>query len=250
MPSEHGGWGLTIEPGLLGLLVAPSWAGLCLALAAVTAFLARTPVKLVLVDLHRDRRLPRTRLAARVALAEVVIIAVLGAIAVLTATDNGWWLPLLVAAPLLAIELWFDMRSRSRRLLPELAGAVAIAAVAASVTIAGGETGRLALGVWAILGARALTSIPHVRNQIMKLHHRPTTALSTIGGDVGAIVVATMAVILDTRLAAGAGAIAAVIVFQRISERLPAKPPKVVGIRQMVIGFAVVAVTAVGVILG
>lgn len=23
-PSEHGGWGLTVEPGLLGILVAPS----------------------------------------------------------------------------------------------------------------------------------------------------------------------------------------------------------------------------------
>ena len=27
VPTEHGGWGLTFEPVLLGLIVAPSWAG-------------------------------------------------------------------------------------------------------------------------------------------------------------------------------------------------------------------------------
>jgi hypothetical protein len=27
VPSEHGGWGLTFEPVLLGLIVNPSWAG-------------------------------------------------------------------------------------------------------------------------------------------------------------------------------------------------------------------------------
>ena len=59
IPSEHGGWGLTAEPALLGLLVAPSIAGGVLAVAAVVAFLARTPLKLVLVDRWRRRRLPQ-----------------------------------------------------------------------------------------------------------------------------------------------------------------------------------------------
>ena len=27
MPAEHGGWGLTLEPGILGVLLAPSLAG-------------------------------------------------------------------------------------------------------------------------------------------------------------------------------------------------------------------------------
>ena len=34
VPSEHGGWGLTAEPVLLGLIVAPSAAGACLGAAA------------------------------------------------------------------------------------------------------------------------------------------------------------------------------------------------------------------------
>ena len=43
IPDEHGGWGLTAEPVLLGLLVAPSWPGALLGVAAFVAFLVRSP---------------------------------------------------------------------------------------------------------------------------------------------------------------------------------------------------------------
>ena len=49
VPDEHGGWGLTLVPVLLGLLVAPSGAGVALAATAFLAFLVRTPLRLVLV---------------------------------------------------------------------------------------------------------------------------------------------------------------------------------------------------------
>ena len=41
LPTEHGGWGFLAEPILPGLLVAPSWAGLLLSLAALAVFLDR-----------------------------------------------------------------------------------------------------------------------------------------------------------------------------------------------------------------
>ena len=63
VPSEHGGWSLTAEPVVLGLVVAWSWPGLALGLAAMLAFVARTPVKFVLVDRWRHRWLDRSRLA-------------------------------------------------------------------------------------------------------------------------------------------------------------------------------------------
>ena len=63
IPSEHGGWGLTLEPALLGLLVAPSIAGAAIGLAAFLAFLVRTPLKTVLVDRVRHRELDRDRVA-------------------------------------------------------------------------------------------------------------------------------------------------------------------------------------------
>ena len=68
LPTEHGGWGLTLESVVLGLAVRWSAPGAVLAVAAFLAFLARTPLKVVLVDLRRHRVLPRTR-PARIVLA-------------------------------------------------------------------------------------------------------------------------------------------------------------------------------------
>ena len=173
LPAEHGGWGLTLEPGLLGLLIAPSAAGLCVALAAMVAFLARTPLKIVAVDRRRGRILERTRLAQRVAAGELAVLALLAAGAVILAAPR-FWVPALVALPFLAVEAWFEVRSRGRRLVPELAGAVGVCSVAAMVVLADGQSGRLAAGVWLVLAARVATSIPHVRAQIARLHRRPS----------------------------------------------------------------------------
>ena len=74
VPTEHGGWGLTVEPAVLGLLIAPSGAGIALAFAAIVAFLLRTPVKIVLVDQFRGRSLHRTRVATGIAAAELAVL--------------------------------------------------------------------------------------------------------------------------------------------------------------------------------
>ena len=78
LPAEHGGWALILEPIALGLLVAPSFRGLCIALAAFCCFLARQPLKLALSDHIKQRNLPRTTSGRRQqpgALARVTVIA-------------------------------------------------------------------------------------------------------------------------------------------------------------------------------
>lgn len=245
VPGEHGGWGLTLEPALLGLLVAPTGAGACLAGAALLAFLARTPFKLALVDVARHRRLPRTGVAARVAAVELVALGTLVITAAVLA-DGPFWVPALVAVPLVALELWFDVRSRSRRLAPELAGAVGIAAVAAMIVLADDGDPRLAAGLWLVLAARALTSIPFVRVQIARLHGRPSRPVTLVVTDLAALVVAGAAVALDAGLVAGAGAVLAVVAFQRVTARGPVPRAGVLGARQVVLGLVVVFVTALG----
>lgn len=247
LPAEHGGWGLTLEPGLLGLLVAPSLGGLCIALGAMVAFLARTPLKIVAVDRRRGRVLERTRLAQRVAAAELAVLAALATGAVLWA-EPGFWVPGIAALPLLAVEGWFDVRSRGRRLVPELAGAVGVCSVAAMVVLAGGGDGRLAAGVWLVLAARAVTSIPHVRAQIARLHRRPSQARAATAGEVAAVALAAAAVGLDRSLAAGAAAVLVVIALQRLAGGRPVPRPVVLGMRQMAMGCGVVIVTAIGVL--
>ena len=149
--------------------------------------------------------------------------------------------------PLVAVEFAYDIRSHRRRLVPELTGAVAIAAVAAAVVIAGGGDPRLAVALWLIGAARATTSIPHVRAQIARLHDRDRQPRLTSLTDLAAVAVAAAAVILDDRLIGGAAVLVVIAVVQRVRRRLPVAPVKIIGISQMLLGLALVATTAVGV---
>ncbi len=247
MPTEHGGWGLTLEPVSLGLLVAWSGAGACLGFAAFVAFMARTPLKVLLVDARRRRFLPRTSVARRVLAAEtVLLLALVGGAMALEA--SSFWAPLVAIVPLVAVELWFDMRSRSRRLLPELFGAVGMGGVVAVIVLAGGGSGRLAAACWLILAARGVTAIVTVRDQVGRLHGRPGNARLVLGADLAAIAIAAAAVVVDRSATVGAIAVAAVIAIQRALNVRPTARAAVIGVRQTLLGLAVVAATAIGVL--
>jgi YwiC-like protein len=254
LPSEHGGWGLTGEPVLLGLLVAPSVAGVALGMAAALAFTARTPIKVVMVDRWRGRRLPRTALAARVAAAELALLV--GCVAVAFATaDGAFWVPLALAAPLVGVELWFDMRSRSRRLVPELAGSVGIASVAAAIVLAAGDAGgadrgaRLAVGLWLVVAARAVATLPFVRLQLARAKGHPARVACSDAAQAAGLALGVVAVLLDPRLVAGLAALAMVAAIDLVGARRPPPPAVVLGLRQLALGLGVVAATAAGVIL-
>jgi hypothetical protein len=248
VPTEHGGWGLTAEPILLGLLVAPSVAGACIGAAAALAFLARTPLKVLLVDAHRGRSLARTRLARKVAVVEVTILAVLVLGAVAFAQPGFWW-PVVVMAPLVGTELWYDMRSRGRRLVPELAGAIGIAGVATLIALADGLDVSTSVALWLVLAARAITAIITVRDQVGRLHGRPGHPARVAVADLVALAVAAVATIVAPVVAVGAVAVVAVIVIQRILGHAPTPRPVILGLRQTALGLVVVVALAVGVLV-
>jgi hypothetical protein len=233
---------------LLGLLVAPSWAGVALGAAAMTAFLARTPIKIGLGDLRRGRRLDRTRVALGIGVAELVVLAALAATAIVLAAAPIW-MPLLVAAPLLLTELAYDIQSRGRRLVPELAGSIGVAAVAAMIVLAAGHELVPALGIWAVLAARTVTSIPHVRDQIRRLHQRPTSLAGPAVADLLAVLLAASAAAAVPELIGGAAAIVAVVVAQRLGALRPVRSAVALGVRQSILGLAVVLCTWLGVLM-
>lgn len=248
MPTEHGGWGLTLEPVLLGLLVAFSWSGLAIGLAAFLAFLVRTPLKLALVDRRRGRSLPRTRLATRVAAAELVAVGALGLVA-LRSAGADWLVPVLIAVPLVALELWFDIRSRGRRLAPELAGSIGITSVVAAITVAGGGGWKLAIAAWLLLAARAVASIPFVRTQIARTRRGTIPLGATSVFQLAAATLALAAVGVDSRVLLGALAVVALAIAQAVAIRRTHIPvAQVIGLRQMAAGLLVVAATAVSVL--
>jgi hypothetical protein len=247
VPTEHGGWGLTLESVLLGLAVSWSAAGVCLGVAAFVAFLARTPLKTVLVDARRHRDLPRTRLARRVLVGEAAAMAALTVGAVVLAS-SAFWMPLIVIAPLVGIELWFDMRSRSRRLIPELAGALGMSGVVALVALAGGSDMRLAIACWMILGARSISAIVTVRDMVGSLHGRPRHPGHVTLAAVVGIVLAGCSVAVDDSVWVGAIAVLLAVVAQWVWYFRPAPRAVVIGVRQTMLGLGVVIATAIGVL--
>jgi hypothetical protein len=239
VPSEHGGWGLTFEPVLLGLIVAPSGAGVAIGAAAMLAFVARTPAKVVMVDTWRHRRLPRTHLAARIAAAEIAVLVSLLGVAVATAS-GPFWVPLLAVVPLIGVELWFDMRSRSRRLLPELAGTIGIGGVAAAIVLAADGRAVLAAGAWLVIVARAVASLPFVHYQLRRAKQQANRRWAQDLAQAIAVVLAAVGVVLGWLPALAAMAVVALAAIQVVLART--RPPQavVVGAQQLVFGLALV----------
>jgi len=247
LPTEHGGWSLTAEPSVLALVVAFSWSGLALSMAGMLAFVARTPLKLVLVDRWRHRWLDRSRLALRIFVVEVILLVALAAMA-LIGTEYRFWVPLAIAAPLVALELWYDMRSHSRRLIPEIAGAVGIGSIAAAVALAGGESNLIAYGLWCVVAARSVAAIAYVRCQILRSHSRPAPRSHSDLAQAAAVAAATVGWLLDSVPLAALVALTLLAIFNTAS--LSRSPPRAVvtGVQQMVFGLIIVAVTATAVL--
>lgn len=165
LPAEHGGWAFLGEPIVLGLLVAPSWAGACVALAAIAGFLARQPLRLWMGDRRRGKRYPRTVLAER-AFAALVLVAALAVAGAILLARGPVLIALGVAAPLAAVALALDLGLRSREAAAESLAALALGASAAAIALAAGRPAALAFALWALLALRALPTIAYVRARL------------------------------------------------------------------------------------
>src|SRR5665811_11259 len=175
LPTEHGGWGFTLEPILLGLLVAHSATAWEISAAAVGIFLARRPVKILSTDIVRGRWRPRSTIALLFSLLYGGF-AVAGAIGAFVTADGPFWIPVLVAIPFALFALRADAHSKNRALAPELSGSIAMGATVAAITIGGGWDLGPAFGLWLILAARDVAAIVFVRGQVRRLKGRSAGA--------------------------------------------------------------------------
>ena len=165
IPNEHGGWMFLLEPALIGLAAGFSAPGALLTLAALSAFLTRHPLKLALDDHRKGRQVPRTAWATRFALLYAgCAVAAFGA--VLLTAQQPFLLPLLIATPLVLIQAYLDAYKRSRELLAELSGSIAMGALASATLLLAGWDIEVAFAAWAIVITRAVTSILYVRARL------------------------------------------------------------------------------------
>ncbi len=248
VPTEHGGWSFTLEPVLLGLLVAFSWPGVLLGLAGLVGFVVRTPLKNALVDRRRHRRLARTILAERVAMVEAAVLVVLVAAVVALAENRRFLIPLVVAGPLVAVEFWYDVRSRSRRLVPELAGTVGIGSVAAAVALIGGASATVAVGLWVVIAARSVAAVVFVRVQLRRAKNQPYQQSSNDATQALVVVAVAAASLFGLVPWVGWGAIVVLALAHLWLIRRPPPAIAMVGAQQVVLGLFVVLTVGLAVI--
>jgi len=245
LPAEHGGWGFTLEPILLGLALAPSVAGLGVGIMGLFAFLAHHPVKLALSDLRRGHRYPRTQLAIRVGLF-YSLIAALGLALALATAEKPFLTPLLLGLPLAFLKVLLDALGRGRSFLAEMAGALGAATLAPAAVLAGGGDPEWALGSWLVLALRSLVSIRFARAAVRRARGQEISLAS-----VAATVLLGSALALALALAGlipwlGAAAIWALGVYALAVLKAPPLPAKKIGWGQMFWGWATVVLVALG----
>lgn len=165
LPVEHGGWGFLIEPIIAGLLVAPSVAGLSIGVAAFGTFLIHQPLKVAIKDLLKGRTYQRTHWAIRFA-AAYGTLALVGFFLALWRASSPFYVPLLLAVPMAAVQLAYEARNRGRELLPEAFGALALGATAPAIMMAAGLPLERGLLLWVLLGLRTVPALMQVRARL------------------------------------------------------------------------------------
>lgn len=250
IPVEHGGWGILFEPIVLALLAAFSLAGVFVALGAVAAFFARQPLKTALVDRARGKSYPRTRAAwsLTVLFGAASAILLLGAAAL-----AGWSLlaPLAAALPLALVPIVYDARNDSRQLFPELAGAVAMSAIAMSIALAGAAGWAMAAALWLFMVARSVPAILYVRARVRLARGLDADLLTPVLAHAAS---AAGVLLMAVRGAAPwVGALASVLLVVRCALGLsPGRRPATarrIGFTEIGYGAATVIATGVGYLL-
>jgi len=236
IPNEHGGWGFLFEPIVLAALAAPSLGGALVAAAAVAAFLARHPLKLAAGDLVHGRRYPRTMACAQIA-AVYALTSLIAIAAAARMAGAAILVPLAIAAPFGLVQLAYDARNRGRAALPELAGAVAMGGVAASMALAAARTPAFAASLWLLALGRSIPAILYVRALLGR-------GRGAIAAHVAAIVIAAW--LWRASLAPLAAVVAFVILLGRALLPPSSPVPKKIGIAELFWGGGATIATGLG----
>ena len=101
-----------------------------------------------------------------------------------------------------------------------------------------------------VLAARSLASIPYVRTQIARTHGRTTSLAANDAFQLTGGALAVLAVAVDDRVLLGTCVVLLAALAQSIAtRRINIAAVKVIGLRQMAIGLAIVAATATGALM-
>ena len=228
--------------------MAPSIAGLFIGAGALAAFLARHPLKLAVGDRRKNRILQRTSLADRFALLYVTVAIACFTIAV-TRLPREFLLSFVIAGPLVFIQFLYDAAGHSRKLIAELAGALAVGSISTAIALAGGWSWPPAFALWIVVACRHVPTILYLR---VLLGRRRQKQRAIVNGAV--IVVQTLPliavyVLLVLKIAPAVAIVVFAILLGRaviglLNQTEPT--PKTVGISEIAFGTFTVLVVSAG----
>jgi hypothetical protein len=165
LPNEHGSWGFLFEPIVAAVAVAPSFAAIWISLLVIGVFLTRRPLKILLSNRKAKRNSPQNAVAIKFILLYGAITSI-GLAGSLIYAHIETFIPFVIVIPLAIYQIYCDVLGRTRHLIPELTGAVAISSSAAVIALAGGWNYPAAFALWGIFIARLIPSIVYVRNRL------------------------------------------------------------------------------------
>jgi hypothetical protein len=178
LPVEHGGWSFLAEPLALGLLVAPSAAGVAIAVATSAGFLIRHPGRMFWKNRQRLDVSPRYGLAGKFA-AGYSLVAFAGLAVAWALVGIRPLVPFIMAGPFFLLFAAYDVRHEARLLLPELLAPTAVAVSAPAIALAGGWPWQAALVLWVLLALRSIPTVLYVRARLRLEREKPYDAKSS-----------------------------------------------------------------------
>jgi hypothetical protein len=191
LPSEHGSWGFLFEPIVASLAIGFSLPGAMIAVMTIGGFLARQPLKVLIIDRAGQRIAERARIATRLIVMFCSVALLCFALAVYTAGLVPF-APFLFVLPLACVQIYFDGSRKSRGLLPEIFGAITISASSAAILLAAGLGWLSALSLWAVMVSRLIPSIIYVRNRLKLEKGKSYSLTAVLLTNAAAIIVAAL----------------------------------------------------------
>jgi YwiC-like protein len=183
LPKEHGSWSLVLEPLGLGLIAAPSRAGVALGIAVLAGFFARRPLKIAISKLE-----PRRALAWS-CLASLGVLAAMGMTVAAALATPAHLEPLLLAVPPGLAFVWFESRGEARAAAAELAGAFACSVIPAAMASVAGWRTEASLTLAAVMVGRAVPTVMTIRAYLRRRKGQTAEVATALTASLAAVAV-------------------------------------------------------------
>ncbi len=242
LPREHGAYGFTIEPLLLGLLAAYTPAGLFLALGTMLAFFAHQPVKILFGQNKNQRKTAGLFLLIYLTAALYFFLLFLNRVPLHSAG------PFYSALLLMIFYLIMDLLHYSRRILVEIMAPAAIALIAVSIVLAAGWSDLKALGLGLLLAARFIPTTFYIRARLrLEKKQKPENGAALFSSGFAFLIILLLTFMRITPwLGLTAVTVLMLRTFLGLSSHRKKSTVKAIGIREFIYGQILVWLSAAG----